>query len=508
MTQAIDQNLIQYHEPSFFKAFENLKLCVQQLKRVTTSQQIYIHEKFYQYLENNNHINVDNNIIITNNYHISEKNYYKEETLKDIWMISKFKHKPNWTSSRDSLELFTNDSWKIITMDKIGSELIFKKENGDIGIFDFKNNKSYVIKKGIKRENMNLKRFFRGYDISQLLGAEKYNKVIDFIFWYHNNIRNIGTIIERIIQNPEIEKFVLLEGLNINVSLSDTDSYRPYYNKDNKKNLYIILKRFKHYKDFINILIKAKQPLTDTILDNITSSSTSRYGKNCKDEINHYKKAFKLLQKNDDFSLTYYYDLASNEYYKDLTGIYHYSHDRLMERANYYQIFEGLDPDETLSTLRDYAMMQTRMLAEGRKYNKYPDHLLSRHKIVQKNYNQHKEIYDEIGFERIINQYKHFEFKDKNYSTVLPKTTQDIKDEGSQLKHCVSSYIRLIYDNKSIVLFVRENKELDIPFVTLDIQKGKITQARGLQNKMADSDVKLFLEKFAKKKDLEITAWE
>ena len=62
------------------------------------------------------------------------------------------------------------------------------------------------------------------------------------------------------------------------------------------------------------------------------------------------------------------------------------------------------------------------------KFDKYPRHFLTTHKIACRNYSRLKEQFDEEEFKKHINKNMEHTFGD--YTFIYPESTQDIKDEA------------------------------------------------------------------------------
>ena len=62
-----------------------------------------------------------------------------------------------------------------------------------------------------------------------------------------------------------------------------------------------------------------------------------------------------------------------------------------------------------------------------------------------------------------------YEFSDEEFTIFYPEKPEDIVREGSELHHCVGSYIKRIIRGNNIILFLRKNEELDKSLVTVDI---------------------------------------
>lgn len=145
--------------------------------------------------------------------------------------------------------------------------------------------------------------------------------------------------------------------------------------------------------------------------------------------------------------------------------------------------------------LRDYAKMQTLM---GCKFDKYPRYFLTTMKIVIRNYNSYKVKYDEELFKKSISLEYEFGDEKDEFNIVVPKSTDDVKNEGAKLNHCVASYINDIIDRKTVILFMRNSKILEKPLITLEIRNYKIVQNRGSFNRYPSEEEMGFIDRYKK----------
>nr|WNM56244.1 hypothetical protein CoNPh38_CDS0368 [Staphylococcus phage S-CoN_Ph38] len=76
--------------------------------------------------------------------------------------------------------------------------------------------------------------------------------------------------------------------------------------------------------------------------------------------------------------------------------------------------------------------------------------------------------YKEHSISRITN--KTYKYDNKDIVFITPKTTQDLKDEGNQLSHCVGTYATRIIDNKCLILFARDKNNLDKSWFTVELR--------------------------------------
>jgi len=151
-----------------------------------------------------------------------------------------------------------------------------------------------------------------------------------------------------------------------------------------------------------------------------------------------------------------------------LIKYYNYTIERLFNYVfGYLEPYEYLYTYESLNFLDDYAEMCTQMSL--RSFEKYPRYLKSKHDIVQGAWRDYKITYSETLFQR--NLHIEYEFKSKEFSVVMPKSSEELKIEGQELNHCVGSYIKRVSEGETEIYFLRKTKKIDVPLVTIEIRK-------------------------------------
>jgi len=163
---------------------------------------------------------------------------------------------------------------------------------------------------------------------------------------------------------------------------------------------------------------------------------------------------------------------------------------------NYIIPYEGIDLDESLRLLRDYARMHKQM--NVKEYKKYPKYLKSNHDIIQTEFNNYKKEHDVEIFKNMMDE--NLELMKKEFCVVVPKLPDDLKEEGKCLSHCVGCYIDRIIQGETKILFLRKQKE--VPMVTLELRDEVIIQAKGYANRNITKDERNMIEKYAKEKQL------
>lgn len=142
-----------------------------------------------------------------------------------------------------------------------------------------------------------------------------------------------------------------------------------------------------------------------------------------------------------------------------------------------------------ISDLEDYLEMCNECNIKPSLYTSY---LKQTHDIASRNYSI---ILEEKQEEILAERYKDFkDIKVDNYTVVVPRKSQDIKDEGNNLNHCVASYIKRIIDGQCLIFFLRKNKEESL--ITFEYRGGRVVQIRGAHNRQATASEKNAIEKW------------
>lgn len=89
--------------------------------------------------------------------------------------------------------------------------------------------------------------------------------------------------------------------------------------------------------------------------------------------------------------------------------------------------------------------------------------------------------------------------KAKGLMIILPKSGDEIKEEGRVLHHCVGTYVERVAKGETMILFVRKESEPNVPYFTLEYKDGKVIQCRGKNNCSMTKEVKAFVKAFERK---------
>lgn len=214
----------------------------------------------------------------------------------------------------------------------------------------------------------------------------------------------------------------------------------------------------------------------------------------------------------DIFEFNTYQSQSTRERLIDVIKEFNIDIDALCRFLMRLKRVEGCDLNDLTDGFhyRDYLRMEKELNNENlSKIDKYPKNWLTTFRRTKRNYNDIKKRIDEDKFKKQIEKNESLLYKDKRFSIILPQKSNDVRKEGSILKHCVASYVDRITNGQTCILFCRQNEDVDEPYVTVEVKNNAITQAYGYQDSKPHVDALKFLAKWAKKKDLRLAwAWE
>lgn len=316
--------------------------------------------------------------------------------------------------------------------------LVFDFEDGVTVKYDFAT-KTCIGKRG--KPVKDLCSQLRGLTVNELCDCcsdKQYGKFLRFVKrygdYYNRGISNIGTILDRV---PDFSRFEQIFSAGIEDIIMDSNF--GYTINDIPKSL-------------IKLCRNHNIKLSNTFLNFY------------KNKPNEYLLAYNLeyisLDDNDLFTIlncqsstysrTEYRWIYSSRFIR-LLDEYGYTAKALLSYCDYCKTFEAIDSMEyLLRELEDYAQMMREI---SPKFDKYPRHFLTTHKIAARNYNRLKKQFEEEKFKARINLDMERTFGD--YRFIYPKTIQDIKNESVQMNNCVSSYIQRVIDGDCHILFLR-----------------------------------------------------
>lgn len=341
--------------------------------------------------------------------------------------------------------------------------LVFDFEDGKVVKYDFATQEC-IGKKG--KPVTNLCSQLKGLTIDKLCDCctdKQYGKFLRFVKRhgsYHGTITNIGTILNRV---PDFARFEQIFSAGIDDIVSSSFSYtindipRALVKLCKTHSVRLSDQFLEFYKQNPDAYLLAYNLEYDSLTDS---------------DINQILTCVKNVKKY--YGTEYYqYRYRTVSAFNSLISDYGYTAKALLKYIDYCNTYEALPVRDLLSELYDYASMMKEI---SNKFDKYPRHFLTTHKIACRNYNRLKQEFEENKFKDRIN--KDMEKTFGEYTFIYPKCIQDIRDEAVSQNNCVASYIQRVIDGNCHILFLRRKDNLDKSLVTIEVKNNEIVQAK------------------------------
>lgn len=202
------------------------------------------------------------------------------------------------------------------------------------------------------------------------------------------------------------------------------------------------------------------------------------------------------------FSATLSAYLRDNSSYRNSKFYQFYTFGKFMDYVCEEAVNQGFKSlNSFMGELRDYLDMCVSMDIKPTLYSSY---LKQTHDITSRNYEVKLTEEQAEMFENAYKDFKPFVTEDKTYSIVRPKNADDVKHEGSELNHCVASYISRILKRNCLIVFLRKADKLDKSLVTIEVENKAIVQARGASNRSITEEEYRAICEYAKKNKLKV----
>lgn len=362
------------------------------------------------------------------------------------------------------------------------SVLKFIIDDNNYGTYDLKDGATKKTTNGTTRNVNDLRTFFRGYSLNALEWEdEKYREFIRAVRRVNHRCSNIGTFLDRLREVQYFENYILL-GIRYQQNIRHPSSI---YSKD-------MLKIFAKYDIAVSV------SLENLFVREINKAKKELYVKSLRFmDDNDFEVSDVRALASSFFDYRSHFFTISQDYSCDYKRVLDYMYKHLI-------VNEGMDAYRAWQLYSDYLRMQKAM-AGDRDFDKYPRFLHSMHDIVSRNFQAFRETHDEEVFSNMVN--KELEYHYRGFSIVIPKCTEDIKQEGVALRHCVGSYVNKIIRGETQIVFLRKTDDLETSVVTVQITNGAIVQARGTMNRSLLEDELAFLKTFASVKGLTVNRY-
>ena len=198
--------------------------------------------------------------------------------------------------------------------------------------------------------------------------------------------------------------------------------------------------------------------------------------------------------------------VASKNLMKGIELDIQFEANRFLEFLFFQPIEEGCGDNlrDWLSTWMDDLYLQWNVYGKVRE--KYPDILTLHHDKLAFMDRRRKKFVDKEAWEKAVSSAVRYEAKNKEWMLRIPRETEEMNDEATQMSNCVSSYTKRMSEGQCVVAFLRKANAPDKSVCTVEIRDGKVVQFRGRHNCTPTGEQYVALADLCKKVGLEIEA--
>lgn len=282
-----------------------------------------------------------------------------------------------------------------------------------------------------------------------------------------HRVKNIGTMMDRFIKKVHLEGYYKIDGIKFDsnitkpVEIYDKDIIQLFIDLEVYID-YTVEQKYLEDKDKFRSIYKRKQ----NIINN------PYFDKICDEMNNEFRTSKRSLKEGIVSNSNYYERIVGliNEYNCDIEKLYHF----IKKEKN-----SKNSPRECFRYLYDY---YTNMKLMNRKPKKYPDNIDWLHDKTSEEYRAMKTKYDDKAIEKNqLDKYgwepKRGEFK--GMKIVVPKTSQAIKDEATEMRNCLAQRIPGVVRGVANIFMLRYTDNPDISQVCFEVRDGRMYEKQG-----------------------------
>lgn len=138
---------------------------------------------------------------------------------------------------------------------------------------------------------------------------------------------------------------------------------------------------------------------------------------------------------------------------------------------------------------------------------KYPDNFRTEFHKAQVEFEAVKGDFDEFKFRGQKDRFADYEHTGRKFCMIIPEHPDEIKNEATELHHCVRTYIKPMTEGKTLIMFMRDKKYPQIPLITVEVKNGVIRQAYGNHDSKPLVEHLDYIRHWARLKGLEMGCW-
>jgi len=145
---------------------------------------------------------------------------------------------------------------------------------------------------------------------------------------------------------------------------------------------------------------------------------------------------------------------------------------------------------------RDYINLMEKIGTPVNKKTAFPNDIKKAHDDATNKFNTIKQELEDKTYGVIYQELKKIEFMDHGLRIIVPKSLNEILQEGKDMNHCVGSYVDRVARGDTVILFIRQSNNPTEAFCTMEYQNGHIIQVRGKSNAKTTEQVDTFTKEW------------
>jgi hypothetical protein len=216
-----------------------------------------------------------------------------------------------------------------------------------------------------------------------------------------------------------------------------------------------------------------------------------------------YASAFVMVQHGH--AKNYLYDPETLNHIVHIIDTYNMEVERFMFYINYLNEVERISIFDLLQTYDQYLSCELEK-QDGRRNRmyKHPIHYYSVYYTQQEIIRREAELEHYVPDDHIYEN-AYLEYQDDQYLIKIPRSAEDVRDEGRQQGHCIAQqYINHIAVGDTVCVFMRKVNQPDRSYITIEIRNNVIRQACVGDNNSVPEEQRQWIRHWAALKGVEI----
>lgn len=191
----------------------------------------------------------------------------------------------------------------------------------------------------------------------------------------------------------------------------------------------------------------------------------------------------------------------------EIIKMYHLEVKRLMIYIHYLNGVELIDFEEIINTYPEY-LEQELQDNDGNKNKmyKFPCNYYTEYYRQQARLRRRNELAN-YNPEEVEYEFAYLEYEDEEFKIILPRSPEDVQDEGNQQGHCVADrFMDMIAAGDTCVVFMRRSDRPNHSLITIEIRNNCIRQACIYNNDPVPETYRPWIRSWAAMKGVQINS--